>query len=303
MGVVFPMAIVGIYSLVMKEWKRLFDIRLYLGVIIVFVISAPWILAVDSRYPGFTYYYVMVEQVLRYATDSQNRDVSSIIFLFAFLGALFPWVTFLPQVLKKFISKKGFQKRKEDRYIWFLFIWAAFMFMFFGMSKSFLFGYLAPLALPLSILVAIHISNLFQKGFTKLDKVSVLIPSIIFALLPIISIVILFLPMIKEHVWSVTILLLPIAISSLVITVLLIKALKKQCIKRIVICFAVMMIVLANFGYGIGQYFDGKNVEAFAKDISVIAKKYPNVKVYTSHRFYEIGFLYQKDSCDGKCRR
>lgn len=294
MGVVFPIAIVGLYSIVMKEWRRLLDIRLYLGLIIVFVIAAPWIIAVDERYPGFTYYYVMVEQVLRYATDAQNRDVSIISFLLAFSGALFPWVTFLPQALRKFVSRSGFKQRKQNRYTWFLFIWAVFMFIFFGMSKSFLFGYLAPLALPLSILVAVHINHIFKNGFTKVDKISIIIPTIVFGLLSIASLVVLFFPIIKDHIWAAAALFLPVSISSIIITILLIKSLRKQCIKKIVICFAVMMVVIGNFGYGVGQYFADMNVKAFAEDINTITKKYPDAKVYTSHRFYEIAFYTKK---------
>ncbi|WP_157671613.1 hypothetical protein [Francisella halioticida] len=43
-----------------------------------------------------------------------------------------------------------------------------------------------------------------------------------------------------------------------------------------------------------GAYLDGKNVEKFADDINLIAKKYLNIKLYTSHRFYEIGFYTKK---------
>ncbi|MED7819907.1 MULTISPECIES: ArnT family glycosyltransferase [unclassified Francisella] len=294
MGIVFPMAIVGIYSIVMLEWKRLFDIRLYLGLIIVLVISVPWIVAVDDRYHGFAYYYIMVQQVLRYATDSQDRDISIIIYFLASMAAFFPWTFFLPQALRKFFSKKRFKDRKNNRLEWFLFIWGSFIFVFFAMSKSFLFGYLAPLILPFGILIAIYINRLSKRNFSKFDKLSIIVPTFIFALLPIASVVVLALPIVKGYIWQVAILLLPIFFVSIVVVFIVVNAIKKQELKKIVVCFSVVMIFVANFGYGVGQYLDGKNVEKFAEDINIIAKKYPNIKLYASHRFYEIGFYTKK---------
>nr|WP_245806579.1 phospholipid carrier-dependent glycosyltransferase [Francisella halioticida] len=228
MGIVFPMAIVGIYSIVMLEWKRLLDIRLYLGLIIVLVISVPWIVAVDDRYSGFAYYYIMVQQVLRYATNSQDRDVSIIIYFLASIAAFFPWTFFLPQALRKFFSKKSFKDRKNNKLEWFLFIWGSFIFVFFAMSKSFLFGYLTPLILPFGILIAIYIDKLSKGSFSKLDKLSIIVPTFLFALLPIASIVILALPMVRGYIWQVAILLLPIFIISILATFILVKAIKKN---------------------------------------------------------------------------
>ena len=151
-GIVFPMAIVGLYSITMNEWRRLIDIRLYIGLFIVGIISLPWILLVDQQYPGFAYYYVVVQQILRYSTDEQSRDVSKIFYLLVFTGAFFPWFGFLPQAFKEFFSKAGFKNRKQNKNSWFLFIWGTFIFVFFGVSRSFLFGYLAPLMLPFCIL-------------------------------------------------------------------------------------------------------------------------------------------------------
>ncbi|WP_234393515.1 hypothetical protein [Francisella noatunensis] len=42
------MAIVGLYSVIMGQYKRLLDIRLYLGLVIVAVISLLWIFAVEQ---------------------------------------------------------------------------------------------------------------------------------------------------------------------------------------------------------------------------------------------------------------
>ncbi|MGQ4001806.1 glycosyltransferase family 39 protein [Francisellaceae bacterium CB299] len=289
-GIVFPMAIVGLYSITMNEWRRLIDIRLYIGLFIVGIISLPWILLVDQQYPGFAYYYVVVQQILRYSTDEQSRDVSKIFYLLVFTGAFFPWFGFLPQAFKEFFSKAGFKNRKQNKNSWFLFIWGTFIFVFFGVSRSFLFGYLAPLMLPFCILIAIYIAKLFTKNFSKWDKVAVVIPMIVFGLLSIVGVVVIALPQVRDNIFTVAVLTIPIIVVPIFVIVRSIEALKSQCIKKIVVYFAIMMMVVANFGYGVGQYLGSRNVEVLAKDINVMLEKYPDAKVYTSHRFYEIGF-------------
>ena len=289
-GIVFPMAIVGLYSITMNEWRRLIYIRLYIGLFIVGIISLPWILLVDQQYPGFAYYYVVVQQILRYSTDEQSRDVSKIFYLLVFTGAFFPWFGFLPQAFKEFFSKAGFKNRKQNKNSWFLFIWGTFIFVFFGVSRSFLFGYLAPLMLPFCILIAIYIAKLFTKNFSKWDKVAVVIPMIVFGLLSIVGVVVIALPQVRDNIFTVAVLTIPIIVVPIFVIVRSIEALKSQCIKKIVVYFAIMMMVVANFGYGVGQYLGSRNVEVLAKDINVMLEKYPDAKVYTSHRFYEIGF-------------
>ena len=290
-GIVFPMAIVGIYSIVMWEWKRLFDIRLYLGLVIVAVISAPWIIAVNNQHPDFAYYYIMVQQILRYSTDEQNREVLKVVYFAAFLGALFPWFGFLPQALKKFFTRDGFKSRKHNSHLWFLFVWGIFIFVFFGMSKSFLFGYLSPVILPFAILIAVYLKDLQQKqNFSKMDSFAIGLPILVFALLPIASVVITLLPMVRDNISNVILLSLPIGIAAVFVVIRSIQAFRYGDIKKIVILFGVMMMVVANFGYGVGEYLDQKSVKKLADDINIIYKKYPDAELYDSHRFYELGF-------------
>jgi 4-amino-4-deoxy-L-arabinose transferase-like glycosyltransferase len=150
--------------------------------------------------------------------------------------------------------------------------------------------YLAPLMLPFCILIAIYIAKLSTKNFSKWDKVAVVIPMIVFGLLSIVGVVVIALPQVRDNIFTVAVLTIPIIVVPIFVIAKSIEALKSQCIKKIVVYFAIMMMVVANFGYGVGQYLGSRNVEVLAKDINVMLEKYPDAKVYTSHRFYEIGF-------------
>ena len=296
MGIVFPIAIVGLYSILMGQYKRLFDIRLYIGLVIVVAISLPWILAVEKYHPNFAYYYIVVQQILRYSTDDQNRDVGKVIYLLAILGALFPWSFFLPQVLKSFCSKQAFKARKQNCDKWFLFVWAGFIFVFFGVSQSFLFGYLAPLILPLGILIALEIKKMIDVAYiSKWNKISFALPILVFGLLPIVVTVVLCLPMYQSLFAQFAMFLIPIALVSIIIVIKSIKALKQNNVKNLVCYFSLMMVVIANFGYAAGEYFDYANTPKIANDISQIYEKYPQAKTFESDRYYDIPFYTKKN--------
>lgn len=295
MGIVFPMAIVGIYSLLMGQYKRLFDIRLYIGLVIVAAISLPWIYAVEQYHPHFAYYYIVVQQILRFSVDEQNRHVTKFVYVFAVIAAIFPWSFFLPQVLKNFFSRQAFKDRKNNQDKWFLFIWFAFIFVFFAISKSYLFGYLAPMILPVAILIAFELQKLSVKQtFSKWDKASFILPILVFSLLPIVTIVVICIPMFWSNILKFVIYLVPIGLVSIVIVYKSMQALKAQDIKYLIGYFCVMLFVIANFGYVSGEYFDFKNTKPIINDISKIEVKYPNLELYTSDRFYEVAF-YTKD--------
>lgn len=291
MGIVFPMAIVGLYSLLMGQYKRLLDIRLYLGLIIVAVISLPWIYAVEQHHPHFAYYYIVVQQILRFSVDEQNRHVAKYIYLFAVIAAIFPWSFFLPQVFKNFFSKQAFRDRRNNPQKWFLFVWFTFIFIFFAMSKSFLFGYLAPMILPLAILIAFELEKLSVKQtFSSWDKASFKLPIFIFSLLPIATIGVLCIPMFWSNILKFIIFLVPVALASIVIVYKSIGALKAQNVKKLTGYFCTMLFIIANFGYASGEYFDFKDTKPIINDINTLKEKYPNFKLYTSDRFYEVAF-------------
>ncbi len=295
MGIVFPMAIVGLYSVIMGQYKRLLDIRLYLGLVIVAVISLPWIFAVEQYHPNFAYYYIVVQQILRFSTDAQNREVSKIIYLLAIIGAFFPWTLFLPKILKSFFSKQAFKNRKQNSDKWFLFIWATFIFIFFGISKSFLFGYLAPLILPLSILVAIYFKSIDLQKFDKWDSISFKFIILIFALLPIVAVALLCLPQYWILGYKYFLILLAIAIIATVITIKLIKELSTFSVNKLVAYICIMMMTMANLGYVLGDYFDTSSKYKTAQEISKIYQKYPNAQVFESDRFYDIIFYTKRN--------
>jgi len=290
MGIVFPVAIVGIYSVLMLDFKRLFDIRLYIGLVIVAIVSVPWILAVNARYPDFAWYYIMVEQVLRYATDEQKRQVLKITYIGVFMLGFFPWWGFILQVIAKFFTKKEFKQRQDNKPLWFLFIWGTFVFLFFFMSKSFLFLYLAPVVMPFCILISQYIKELQFKKFNILDKIGVWFTWIIITGFSLACVVIMLLPLSRPFIVQLSYSLVPLFIISIGLGFYSFNAVKKYDIKSLVIFFTLGAIAIVNLGFIAGEYLSRKDVRIFANEINKISKQYPDLTVYSFNYFYEIPF-------------
>ncbi|QIV96363.1 4-amino-4-deoxy-L-arabinose transferase-like glycosyltransferase [Allofrancisella inopinata] len=291
-GIVFPIAIIYLYNIVMLDFKRLFDYRLYIGILISILISVPWILAVNSQYPGFAYYYIVVEQILRFATNEQNREVSIIICLFIFTISFFPWFGLLIKIFKDLFSRKFFKNRKLYKKEYFLLIWGGFILLFFLTSKSFMPLYFTNLIMPFSILIGIHLlRTLSTNVLDRLDKFTFLSSIVLFVFLAITGLIIIFLPLSRPFLYQQVGYLGLTSIVCLAIAYLSFKALKKQNIKKLIILFSIGSIVLANLGFAAGEYISRKNVKVFAEKINSIQSSYnEKIEIYNFDYFYEIPF-------------
>ncbi|MFZ9035568.1 MAG: phospholipid carrier-dependent glycosyltransferase [Francisellaceae bacterium] len=277
-GIVFPMMIIGIWVIVTGRWRLLGDIRLYLGLVIVAIISVPWIPLVNQQYPQFAYYYVVVQQILRYATDEQGREMSKLVYLGIFIFGFFPWYGFLPQAIKQ--GYIHFRQRTQYADDWFLLIWGASIFLFFAFSKSILAGYLAPTIVPFAILMARHLDRIIDRPvFSSATKASIIAGIAFFALLALASIILPFIPQFFVYFPELSALFFPAAFICLIITILSWIYLKRQNLKAIMMLFVIAMIFVLNLGYSGAQYFSQKSVKPLTTILKPLLKSHPQAVV------------------------
>jgi 4-amino-4-deoxy-L-arabinose transferase-like glycosyltransferase len=145
-GMVFPIAVIGIFLIVTGNLKHLLRLRPVWSILVFFVVAAPWHVLAALRNPpqgqvrGFLWFYFVNEHFLRYLNKRMPRDYDTVPFL-VFWGLilvwLVPWVAFLPQALRDVPLRwrdwwKGFDRRRRANLI--LFIWAAVILLFFSFS-------------------------------------------------------------------------------------------------------------------------------------------------------------------------
>jgi 4-amino-4-deoxy-L-arabinose transferase-like glycosyltransferase len=107
-GLVFPLAAIGLYLLLTKQLAHLFRMRVASSSLFFLTIAAPWHILAGLRNPtqgnvrGFFWFYFVNEHVLRYINKRTPRDydtVPLVLFWGLVLVWLFPWSSFLPQAL------------------------------------------------------------------------------------------------------------------------------------------------------------------------------------------------------------
>jgi 4-amino-4-deoxy-L-arabinose transferase-like glycosyltransferase len=167
------------YLLFTGDWRRWREFRLASGLLLFFVIAAPWHILAGLRNPGaghpvgnipavgnvhgFFYFYFINEQVLRFLGKRYPVDYNKLPFLLYWslhLVWLFPWSIYLPVVLRRawaartrwdFVSARSALFRVRTNLL--LTIYAAVILLFFSLSTNQEY-YTFPVYFPLLLLTA-----------------------------------------------------------------------------------------------------------------------------------------------------
>ena len=145
-GLVFPIAVIGVFLIVTGNLKHLLRLRPAWSALVFFVVATPWHVLAALRNPpqgqvrGFLWFYFVNEHFLRYLNKRMPRDYDTVPFL-GFWGLilvwLVPWVAFLPQALREVPVRwkewrTGLDRRQRANLVFF--IWAAVILVFFSFS-------------------------------------------------------------------------------------------------------------------------------------------------------------------------
>ena len=145
-GLVFPVAAIGLYLLLTANLRHLLKLRLLSSAVVFFVIAAPWHILAALRNPaqgqvrGFLWFYFVNEHILRFLNRRVPRDYDTVpLLLFWALLVLWllPWTVFLPQSLQEVPRRWGqFREqmsRRQRAYLLF-FLWTVVIVGFFSLS-------------------------------------------------------------------------------------------------------------------------------------------------------------------------
>ncbi len=159
-GIVFPFAIITIWLLFSGQMRK---IRLLFspgGILILLVISLPWLILVQAANKEFFYFFFIQEHFLRYTTTMHHRNEPFYYYIPVVIAGAMPWCVFLPGALRKNTRDKLFDGRGRA----FLITWMGFVFIFFSASSSKLIPYIAPVFLPLAVFMGRIFKNYADQG-------------------------------------------------------------------------------------------------------------------------------------------
>jgi 4-amino-4-deoxy-L-arabinose transferase-like glycosyltransferase len=145
-GLVFPIAAIGLYLLLTGNLRHLLKLRLLSSALVFFALAAPWHILAQLRNPaqgnvrGFLWFYFVNEHFLRFLNKRVPRDYDTVpLLLFWALLVLWliPWTAFLPQsvqeVPRRWQAWRALSSRRQRAYLLF-FIWTLVIVGFFSLS-------------------------------------------------------------------------------------------------------------------------------------------------------------------------
>jgi 4-amino-4-deoxy-L-arabinose transferase-like glycosyltransferase len=164
-GVVFPPAIIVLWLLVCKRWREVIRLLSPVGILLFLAIAGPWVMLAQHANNEFLWFFFIREHFLRYSTKMHGRDESLLYYLPIVLLGTLPWIASLITACWKNRDARKPLFRKNDLYL--MFTWMIFVLGFFSFSSSKLVPYIAPLFLPLSILISHYIRRYDEAGTTS----------------------------------------------------------------------------------------------------------------------------------------
>ncbi|MDE2393970.1 MAG: glycosyltransferase family 39 protein [Burkholderiales bacterium] len=144
-GIVLPALVIGPWLLAQGRWRQMLGLLHPLGIAAFALVALPWMVLMQSRYPGF-YDYFIVEQHFRRFADADFNNHQPLWFFWVVLPLfMLPWTLWLVPALRE----------RVGLYLW----WIVAITGFFSLPSSKLVGYVLPAAAPLAALLALALAR------------------------------------------------------------------------------------------------------------------------------------------------
>ena len=155
-GAAIPAMVFIAYSISAWDWKIWTRLRLFSGIVIYLLITAPWFVLISQRNPEFLEFFFIHEHLQRFTQDTHSRTGPIYYFVPLLLIGALPWVLQIPGS----IAQAWQERRREFSSGWLLVCWFAIIFTFFSVSHSKLPGYIIPIFPALALLTGSRLDRL-----------------------------------------------------------------------------------------------------------------------------------------------
>lgn len=153
-AIVLPAGVFFWYAVLTRQWRLLREVLYLPGILLFFVVTAPWFWLVCQANADFFYFFFIREHFLRFATKMHDRYEPFWFFIPYIFLAVFPWTGFLPSLFAKDGIVRRTTSERNRRDIVYLLLWFGVIFLFYSLSDSKLIPYIVPCIPPLALLLA-----------------------------------------------------------------------------------------------------------------------------------------------------
>lgn len=159
-GLLFPGAIVLLYLLFTRNFSELTKMKLPAGIALYALFGLPWYVVMYNLHGAeFIDTFIGFHNITRFTSPEHPEGVLWYYYIPVLILGFFPWSAVMVQAVWH-----SFTKRYQARPVMlFLVIWAAFIFIFFSISRTKLVSYILPMYPPLAIIVGCYLAELTQK--------------------------------------------------------------------------------------------------------------------------------------------
>ena len=174
-GVIFPVAILGLFVLLTQGWRRLGELRLFSSTLVFLMIAAPWHILASLQAKTFFWSYFINEHFKRAIGTRYPPDYEAVP-LWLWLGAhliwFFPWSIFLAAAFRGFGKRASWKELSvEQQARLLLLLWGGFILLFFSLTFGSRMEYYAFGAWPaFAMLLGIGLAKAEEEGKSWLSK-------------------------------------------------------------------------------------------------------------------------------------
>jgi 4-amino-4-deoxy-L-arabinose transferase-like glycosyltransferase len=137
-GVVFPVAIIGLFILATRGWNRWRELRIFSSTLLFLAIAAPWHILASLRAKTFFWSYFINEHINRAVGTRYPPDYDAVplwLWLSAHLIWFFPWSVFLVGVFSEIPKPRTWKALSaEGQARLLLVLWTGFTLLFFSLT-------------------------------------------------------------------------------------------------------------------------------------------------------------------------
>jgi 4-amino-4-deoxy-L-arabinose transferase-like glycosyltransferase len=177
-GIVLPGAVLVVYTVAARDWKIWTRLHVGKGLLLFFVIAAPWFVLVGLKNPEQPHFFFIHEHFERFLLKEHHREAAWWIFFALLAAGSVPWLGVLVQSLVQ--GARG-ESAKQFRPRLLSLVWVAVIVLFFTKSNSKLPGYILPVFPGVALLVAHYLeagtrrSRMLTAALTALLGVALLV--------------------------------------------------------------------------------------------------------------------------------
>ena len=156
-GIVLPALVLLPWLVAVGRWRRIAGLPWWRGLGLFALITVPWFVVVEQRFPGTLAYLFGVQHFARYTATNFNNPRAWWYYLPALVALVFPWCVLAAATLRR-------EAGERERWRLLGWIWLVAIVGFFSIPKSKLIGYVLPVVPPIALLAALGYERLLARS-------------------------------------------------------------------------------------------------------------------------------------------